>query len=494
MSDDAVSWTEKYRPKTLSEVEGNPSAVRELKAWADAWEEGRPDEPAVTLVGDPGIGKTSAALALANERGWSVIELNASDARNKDAIEKVATRGAVSQGFSATGDYQRAGEKQRKLIILDEADNVFGREDRGGMKQIAKTLKETQQPIVLIANDGYELSRRSSTVKRLSKEIKFKNVQDRTIGKILRRICQEEGIDAQIEAINALASHADGDVRAAVSDLESIARGTGRLTLDDVDDLGYRDQTATIFDALEDILQANDFQSAKEASYDLDEDPETLLLWIEENIPREYDDPTDRARAMDVVARADEFLGATQRTRYYRFWSYVSDLITGGVATAKQGNYSGWTRYQFPSWLRKMGRSKKQRKLRDDLGSKVGTAYHMGTKGAREHLFPLLGFISQRSETFATHVAADLDLTDDELALLLDTKKSAKAVKRILEAAEELEEERGQPREHHVSIHVPGGTTTGEGETSPEEDEAESDDDEDEEPEDEESQANLFEF
>jgi replication factor C large subunit len=495
---EATSWTEKHRPTSLDEVEGNPSAVDELRAWADSWGDGRPDEPAVALVGEPGIGKTSAAHALARERDWSVIELNASDARNKDAIQEVATRGAVSQGFSETGEYQRSRDR-RKLIILDEADNVFGNEDRGGMQQIARTLEETQHPVVLIANDAYELSDSSSTVDRLAKEVEFQSVRASTIRSILERICRAEGVDAEPGALEALAEHAAGDVRAAVSDLEALARDDRRLTVDDVDALGYRDESETIFNALTEILQADDFGSAREASFDLDEDPETLLLWVEENAPREYDDPGDRARAMDVVARADELLGVTQRTRNYRFWSYVSDLVTGGVATAKRSRYSGWTRYRFPSWLRKMGRSKAKRRRRDALAGKVAKHLHAGPATAREHLFPMLSFVAHRSDTFAAHLAADLGLDDSDLALLLDTRKNAKQVSSILEEAERLNAERGQTQAEGVELDVPGADRSGgsepAGEAADDDPEAAEDDAEEEPaPEDDEEQANLFEF
>ena len=85
-SDVMAGWTEKYRPATLDEVVGNPAAVAELRKWANGWMRGRPDRKAVILQGDPGSGKTSAALALANEMGWTLIEMNASDCRNADAI------------------------------------------------------------------------------------------------------------------------------------------------------------------------------------------------------------------------------------------------------------------------------------------------------------------------------------------------------------------------------------------------------------------------
>jgi len=464
---------------------GNPSAIGELREWAKAWEQGRPDEPGVLLAGDPGLGKTSAALALANDMGWSTIELNASDTRTADAIKEVATRGAVTQGFSATGEYQDASS--RKLIILDEADNVFGREDRGGMQQIARTLEQTRQPIVLIANDEYELN--SRTIKRNCKQIDFSKVQTRTIAKVLSNICQAEGIEPEPGALNALAEHANGDVRAAVSDLESIARSTGRVRADEIEELGYRDTSSSVFDALEDILQADGFSQARQASFDLDEDPETLLLWIEENVPREYDDVQDRAAGLRMVARADEFLGVTQRTRNYRFWSYASDLMTGGVATAKTQRYSGWTRYQFPTWLRKMGSSKKARKLRDEFGAKVGEAFHTGTKTAREHVVPALSFIAQNHRDLAVQLAADLELTEDELGLLLDMGSSTKTVGGILEDAEELAREQGKPDEQRVSIEVPDTGSSSEPVEDQSDDGAEEDSEDDESAEDDEDPA-----
>ncbi|MDX1610944.1 MAG: replication factor C large subunit [Candidatus Thermoplasmatota archaeon] len=465
------SWTEKYRPATLDDVLGNPSAVRELRAWAKAWTEGRPDKPGALLVGEAGIGKTSAALALAHEMGWTVVELNASDARTADVIERVVTRGATSRGFSATGEYQADEKKQRKLLILDEADNVFGRQDRGGMKQIVDTLKQTQQPIILTANDAYALRRKSSSLSKHCKEIKFKRVQTTTVAKALASILKNEGIQADLQALELLAERSGGDLRAAVTDLEAVARGQEMLTMADVDTLGYRDARQSVFDALGTILGGKDLKASQQASRELDEDPESLLLWVEENAPREYTDLDDRARAMATLARADEFLGATRRTRYYRFWSVASDLMTAGVTAAKKRPYKGWTRYQFPSWLRKMSRSKANRQLRNDLGLKVGASYHAGVATAREHIIPPFSFIAQRDEAFATFLAAELELEADELALLLDTKPSTKKVKRILEAAaEDDEEEPTSPSSAPSSTANPGA----------DDEEAEADDEEDE--------------
>src|SRR5688572_28853318 len=142
--------------------------------WANAWHEGKPEKKAVLLHGPPGAGKTSVALALANEFGWGIVELNASDVRSGPAIKRIAGAGALHETFSDTGEFFSSAKGKRKLIILDEADNLYERggesatvgdenfSDRGGRRAILETIAAAQQPIVLIANDASQLTRGAS--------------------------------------------------------------------------------------------------------------------------------------------------------------------------------------------------------------------------------------------------------------------------------------------------------------------------------------------
>jgi len=134
-------WTEKYRPSSLSEVRGNNKARDALREWADGWEE---HGEAVVIYGSPGVGKTSAAHALAADEGWDVVELNASDQRTADVVERVAGEAAKSGTLSG-------GTGGRKLVVMDEADNLHGNVDRGGSAAITRLVKDSTQPIVLIA-------------------------------------------------------------------------------------------------------------------------------------------------------------------------------------------------------------------------------------------------------------------------------------------------------------------------------------------------------
>lgn len=116
---------ERLRPSRLDDIVGNPRARYELRAWAMQWQEGRmPSRRAAVLSGPPGVGKTTAALALAAELGWTLVEMNASDARNEQAVEQVAGRASVSQTLDETVAGKRA---RHALILLDEADCLTGR-------------------------------------------------------------------------------------------------------------------------------------------------------------------------------------------------------------------------------------------------------------------------------------------------------------------------------------------------------------------------------
>lgn len=130
-SSDRRPLTERVRPTRLGEMSGNPEAIEELRRWAKGWQSSRGGPPrlrAALLAGPPGVGKTTAAIALANELGWGLVELNASDARNRIAIEHVAGRAAVTNAFSLTGQLLDARRGQRTLILLDEADCLFSRD------------------------------------------------------------------------------------------------------------------------------------------------------------------------------------------------------------------------------------------------------------------------------------------------------------------------------------------------------------------------------
>jgi replication factor C large subunit len=432
------SWTEKYRPTRLEEVVGNPAAIADLRKWADAWARGRPDKKAVILQGDAGIGKTSAALALARERGWALIEMNASDSRNADAIEKTATRGSVLQTFSPTGEFLRSEQGGRKLIVLDEADHVFGREDKGGIAAIVSLIQNTRQPVVLIVNDYYALTRRSSSLKRLCRTIKFQRVNRAAMKSLLRGVCLKEGVQVDEDVLEFVIERSQGDLRSALNDLESIAIGKKELGGDTTSSLGYRDREQTIFAALEEIFRSGDARRARDAVQNLDESPEDLILWVDHNLPYEFTTAADRERGLDRLSRADIFLGRVRRRQDYGLWSFAREMMSMGVATARHDRPRGG-QLGFPQYLMQMSRSRGLRTARNSLSKKLGGHLHTSMEVARNDLLPAFRALFTGDEEFRVYTTAVLGLDEKEVAYLLDESEDSHAVKHLLERAGQIE-------------------------------------------------------
>jgi len=399
MVDKMPDWTEKYRPTTLADVRGNNKSVEELREWAEDWEDER--KPAL-VHGEPGVGKTSAVHALANDMGWTVVEMNASDARTADAVEEVAGEATRSAGLG----------EGRTLVVMDEADNLHGNADRGGSSAVTEMVKNASQPVVLIANDPYEMSR---TLRNACREIEFRNVSSRSIVPVLRDICREEGIEFEKEALKAIADANSGDLRGAIHDLQAVAEGRDRLTAEDVRATGARDTTEDIFEFLDTVFKGDDFAGALRDARDVDESPDDLIHWIDENMPEVYE-KEELADGYYRLSRADVFLGRTRATQNYSLWRYANDNMVG-VQTARRGRKEGWTRWSPPSTFRRLGQTRSKRDTRDSLARKVGEESGASMSSARDDFFPYMRLLFEDEET-AARTAAELDLDADEVAYL----------------------------------------------------------------------------
>lgn len=442
MSED---WTEKYRPKSLDDIVGNRKAVRELKKWAGKWVSGKPSKKAVILAGKPGIGKTSSALALANHMKWDVLEMNASDQRNRDSIKNFVGRSAIDDTFSETGDFTPYKDGKRTLLVIDEADNIFGSEDKGGIKEIKHTIQKTEQPIILIANDYYDLTRRSSKLKRICKKIDFEPIEEKEIVSLLQDLCEREGIKYEGRILKRIAENSEGDVRSAVRDLESIAAGKDRITQEDLSILGNRNREVEIFPTMKKILQNHDPIEAKRSVRYLEEEPPDLLTWIEENLPREYEGLKERYLGYKWLTQADVYLGRVRRRQNYRLWSYSTDLMTAGVCASKGHKHRGWTRYAFPTWIRKMSSSKSKRNMKNKISEKMAPYLHTTTEKFITEYYSFIVSIMKKNLEFREKAVKKYDLTPSEIASILEVEKDSPKVKSLFtERQEEQIEKTGK--------------------------------------------------
>ncbi len=79
------SWIKKYEPKSISDIEGQDEAIGELDSFVSNFSKQK--KKAALLYGPSGSGKTVSVYAVAEKYNFEILEVNASDFRNKDQIE-----------------------------------------------------------------------------------------------------------------------------------------------------------------------------------------------------------------------------------------------------------------------------------------------------------------------------------------------------------------------------------------------------------------------
>jgi len=421
-------WSEELRPQKIHDIVGNPKAVNAVMEWIEGWEKGKANKKAILLHGPPGTGKTSCAYSLANELNFDRIELNASDKRTKDVINRII--GSASS--SGTLDI----EKERKIIIVDEIDGIHGKKDYGGLNAIKSAIKKTRQPITLIANDPWSIP---PDFRSLCLMVEFKKINQRTILKTLKSICRRKGVEADERALKIIAINANGDLRSAINDLQALSEGNPELKLQDIELLSLRDSETKIFNTLAQILKTNSCQRAREAMWETNEQPDTMLNWIVENVPIEYTDPEDLARAFNYISRADIFMGRINRRQSWGLLSYATDLMSAGVAIAKKRKYPGFNRYHYPSTFALMARTRKERNLNNDISQKISNICHVSRKVARSEFLFMLNIILNKDPHMGARISSELELGLEEIESFVDDEKQAK---HIYNTAEDIRKER----------------------------------------------------
>ncbi len=421
-----IPWIIKHRPKSVDEVIDQEEAKSQLLTWIESWLKGKvPDKRAVLLYGPPGVGKTSLVEAVAHDYKLEILELNASDYRRAEDIRRTV-------GVAA---FRRPLTGRLMIILMDEVDGISAKGDAGGLQELLRIIPNSLNPIVLTANDPWKDQLRP--LRDYVIMIEFKPLSTGNVVALLQRICDREHIACDREALRYIADKNMGDVRACVNDLEAVAEGYGKVTMDLVRALVRgRDKSIDLWRTLNDVFYAQEGWRAKRAVTNSEEDYETVMAWLNDNIPLKYADAEDAFRAWDALARASQFL-ARAKTGNWDFLSYVFDLMGPGVAMAKRNEQSPQrNRYQYPSRITLMAKVKDLRAVRDSLASKLASHLHVSTGTVKEEVLPYMFIMFREGDLDrAASMAVGYELTESELQYLAGPR-----AKDVMRAAEKVRE------------------------------------------------------
>lgn len=369
-------WVNKYKPKNLAEYVGQKEAVEIFLNWIKNWKQGK----SLLFHGPPGTGKTCLIEAFSTEKNYEFIEMNASDFRDRKQIEEV-----LGQSMKQASLFGR-----KKIFLIDEIDGLAGRQDLGGVGAIIKIIKESRFPVVLTCNDPY--NHKLKILREYCQLVQFKKFSVFDIEKKLKHVSDSESIKIDKEVLRQLSKRSEGDLRAAVIDLQSLSHGRKEIIQDDLEILSFREKEQSIFNALMMIFKTKSALAAKLAINDVDKDPEEIFWWIENNIANEYENPEEIAKAYDTLSKADLFRQRIKSRQNWKFLAYMIDLMTGGVATAKKEMYRKFTRYQYPSNMIVLGESKFERKEEKERLLELSEQLHCSMRKVRKEFLPFFKY------------------------------------------------------------------------------------------------------
>lgn len=251
----SLLWVDKYRPRSLKSVigqQGDQSCANKLLRWLQNWHRnhsGVSSKPAVAkfgkfgggkddgsafkaalLSGPPGVGKTTTAVLVCEELGYSFVEMNASCTRSKNSLKEVVAESL--NNTSIENFYKGTSQKvsNKHVLIMDEIDGMAGNEDRGGIQEMIGLIKTSKVPIICMCNDRNHMKIRS--LANYCFDLRFQRPRVEQIKGAMMSIAFKEGIKLPPPALNEIILASNQDVRQVLHNLSMWSAKNKVMTYD----------------------------------------------------------------------------------------------------------------------------------------------------------------------------------------------------------------------------------------------------------------------
>ena len=215
-----LMWSEKYRPKKLSEVVDQKGIIKGISNLIKS-----PDIPHMLFAGPAGVGKTTTALCIAMEllgEEWkkNTLELNASDERGIKMVRERVKEFAASIKLAGDREFGKP-----KIIILDEADEMTS-EAQTALRRIIEDSARTTR-FVIICN---YLSQIIEPIQSRCVVFRFTRLPKEDVIDHLKMICEQQKVKYEEKALAQIYEATGGDLRRSINIMQAAA-GMGSVSV-----------------------------------------------------------------------------------------------------------------------------------------------------------------------------------------------------------------------------------------------------------------------
>ncbi len=247
-------WTEKYRPQSFDEMKGQQEIVAKLRAFVSSG-----NMPHLLFSGPAGIGKTTLSLVIAKQLfgdNWhqNFLELNASDERGIDVVRTKV------KDFART---KALGNVPFKLIYLDESDALT----KEAQQALRRTMENYTKTCRFILSCNYS-SKIIDPIQSRCAVFRFKPLEKEDIVAMINTIAQNEGLQVDEDAKQALFEICGGDCRKLENIMQSCAVIRKEINTELVYSMAAAAKPQEIKEILQLCLQQN-FREARKKLLDL---------------------------------------------------------------------------------------------------------------------------------------------------------------------------------------------------------------------------------
>ena len=271
-------------------------------------------------------------------------------------------------------------------------------------------MADSTYPIILTCQDPFV--KKVSPLKKKSELVELKSISNEEIISKLEEIAKAEKVEYDADSLKIIAEHSQGDLRAAINDMQMLATGNKKLDATMLQGMDERLKNEDMQSALKEVFKATHIEDAIGAFDNVPDSFDDIFLWVDYNMPFEYQKTADKARAYGMIAKADVFRRRIRRRQDWRLLVYVSFLLSAGVSSAKESVYYDEIEYKQTSRLLKIWSINMKYAKRQAIAEKIAHAIHSSKKDVIKN-FDYYKIICKQPS-----VAEQLELDKDEIAFL----------------------------------------------------------------------------